>query len=153
MPPHAYILLGAVLLIIFKDNQFLVGQAVRLLQTPGPNDLFLEWSRRWPDAPFIRCLTWLNSEILLVNNLEACRDVLQTNAYSFVKPSFFEILVGEIIGIGILFSHGDQHRRLRRIIAGNRTFQLTRVTSDIDCISSSLSAKCSKTPARLPGSV
>ncbi|RSL74575.1 hypothetical protein CEP53_000185 [Fusarium sp. AF-6] len=81
-----------------RNNQFLVGQALRLLRTPGPNDLFLEWMRRWPEAPFIRCLSWLNSEMLLVNNLEACREVLQTNAYSFVKPAFFHTLVGEFLG-------------------------------------------------------
>jgi cytochrome P450 len=58
--------------------------------------------------------------MLLVNNLEACREVLQTNAYSFVKPAFFHTLVGEFLGIGILFSVGDEHKRLRRIIAGNK---------------------------------
>lgn len=101
-----------------KNNQFLVGQALRLLRTPGPNDLFLQWMRRWPEAPFIRCLSWLNSEMLLVNNLEACREVLQTNAYSFVKPAFFHTLVGEFLGVGLLFSVGDGHKRLRRIVAG-----------------------------------
>ncbi|KAM0431423.1 hypothetical protein ACHAPT_005400 [Fusarium lateritium] len=74
--------------------------------------------RRWPEAPFIRCLSWLNSEMLLVNNLEACREVLQTNAYSFVKPAFFHTLVGEFLGVGLLFSVGDEHKRLRRIVAG-----------------------------------
>lgn len=53
-----------------------------------------------------------------MNSLEAAREVLQTKAYSFVKPSFFVKLVGEIVGIGILFSVGDQHRQLRRITAG-----------------------------------
>ncbi|RFU78446.1 cytochrome p450 [Trichoderma arundinaceum] len=101
-----------------KDNQFLVGQAIRLLKAPGPNDLYLEWVRKWPDAPFIRHLNWGNSEVLLVNNLEAAREVLQTHAYSFVKPSFFLKLVGEMMGIGILFSVGEQHKQMRRIMAG-----------------------------------
>ncbi|KAI8711432.1 hypothetical protein NCS52_01406600 [Fusarium sp. LHS14.1] len=101
-----------------QNNQFLVGQALRLLRTTGPNDLFLQWMRRWPEAPSIRCLSWLNSEMLLVNNLEACREVLQTNAYSFVKPAFFHTLVGEFLGVGLLFSVGDEHKRLRRIVAG-----------------------------------
>ncbi|KAK4068711.1 uncharacterized protein Triagg1_7071 [Trichoderma aggressivum f. europaeum] len=101
-----------------KDNQFLVGQGIRLLKAAGPNDLYLEWVRKWPDAPFIRHLSFGNSEVLLVNSLEAAREVLQTHAYAFVKPSFFVKLVGEIVGIGILFSVGDQHRQLRRITAG-----------------------------------
>ncbi|KAF4971288.1 hypothetical protein FSARC_1858 [Fusarium sarcochroum] len=101
-----------------KNDQFLVGQALRILRAPGPNDLYLQWMRRWPNAPFIRCVSWLNSEVLLVNNLEACREVLQTNASSFVKPAFFYTLVGEMLGKGLLFSVGDEHKRLRRIVAG-----------------------------------
>ncbi|EHK25541.1 uncharacterized protein TRIVIDRAFT_31830 [Trichoderma virens Gv29-8] len=101
-----------------KDNQFLVGQGIRLLKAAGPNDLYLDWVRKWPDAPFIRHLTFGNSEVLLVNSLEAAREVLQTHAYSFVKPSFFVKLVGEILGTGILFSVGEQHKQLRRIMAG-----------------------------------
>ncbi|KAL7926178.1 cytochrome P450 [Trichoderma austrokoningii] len=101
-----------------KDNQFLVGQGIRLLKAAGPNDLYLEWMRKWPDAPFIRHLSWGNSEVLLVNNLEAAREVLQVYAYSFVKPNFAKKLVGEMMGTGLLFGVGEQHRRLRRITAG-----------------------------------
>ncbi|EHK39647.1 cytochrome P450 [Trichoderma atroviride IMI 206040] len=101
-----------------KDNQFLVGQAIRLLKAAGPNDLFLEWVRKWPNAPFIRYLSFGNSEVLLVNSLEAAREVLQVYAYSFVKPSFQEKLVGEMMGTGLLFGVGEPHRRLRRITAG-----------------------------------
>ncbi|PTB68637.1 cytochrome P450 [Trichoderma citrinoviride] len=101
-----------------KDNQFLVGQAIRLLRTAGPNDLYLEWVRQWPDAPFIRYLSFGNAEVLLVNSLEAAREVLQTHGNSFVKPAFFEKLVGEMMGTGVLFSVGEQHKKLRRIMAG-----------------------------------
>ncbi|KAK1247392.1 hypothetical protein MKX07_002301 [Trichoderma sp. CBMAI-0711] len=101
-----------------KDNQFLVGQAIRLLKTAGPNDLYLDWVRKWPDAPFIRYLSFGNSEVLLVNSLEAAREVLQTHGSSFVKPAFFEKLVGEMMGTGVLFSVGEQHKQLRRIMAG-----------------------------------
>ncbi|KPA39138.1 aat family amino acid transporter [Fusarium langsethiae] len=100
-----------------KDHQAFVGHALRILRGAGPNNLYLQWMRRWPDAPFIRCLSWLNEEILLVNSLEACREVLQTNAYSLAKPGFFHTLVGEFLGVGLLFSVGEQHKRLRRIIA------------------------------------
>ncbi|KAH7240808.1 cytochrome P450 [Fusarium redolens] len=101
-----------------KNHQFLVGHALHIIRGSGPNDLYLQWTRRWPNAPFIRSLSWLNSEVLLVNNIEACREVLQTNAYRFAKPAFFHTLVGEFLGVGLLFSIGDQHKRLRRIIAG-----------------------------------
>ncbi|KAI1024672.1 hypothetical protein LB503_007152 [Fusarium chuoi] len=108
-----------------KNHQFLVGHALRILRGSGPNELYLQWMRRWPNAPFIRCLSWLNSEVLLVNSIEACREVLQTNAYRFAKPAFFHTLVGEFLGVGLLFSVGDQHKRLRRITAG-KTCPLSR---------------------------
>ncbi|KAF5706891.1 cytochrome P450 monooxygenase [Fusarium globosum] len=108
-----------------KNRQILVGHALRILRGSGPNELYLQWMRRWPNAPFIRCLSWLNSEVLLVNNIEACREVLQTNAYRFAKPAFFHTLVGEFLGVGLLFSVGDQHKRLRRITAG-KTCPLSR---------------------------
>ncbi|KAF4445838.1 hypothetical protein F53441_10483 [Fusarium austroafricanum] len=34
------------------------------------------------------------------------------------KPAFFHTLVGEFLGVGLLFSVGDQHKRLRRIVSG-----------------------------------
>jgi hypothetical protein len=65
-----------------------------------------------------------------VNSLEACREVLQTNAYSLAKPGFFHTLVGEFLGVGLLFSVGEQHKRLRRIIAGKSG--IVRVTPCAD---------------------
>lgn len=91
-----------------------------MLKAAGPNELYIKWARQWPDAPFIRHLNWGNSEVLLVNNLEAAREVLQTHAYSFVKPGFFVKLVGEMMGTGVLFSVGEQHKQVRRIIAGKQ---------------------------------
>jgi hypothetical protein len=86
--------------------------------TAGPNDLYVKWMRTWPDAPFIRHLSFGNSEVLLVNNLKAHKEVMQTKAYSFVKPAFFEKLMGEFLGRGVLLSVGDEHRLQRRFLAG-----------------------------------
>lgn len=57
-----------------------------------------------------------------MNSLEAAREVLQTHGSSFVKPAFFEKLVGEMMGTGVLFSVGEQHKQLRRIMAGEFVF-------------------------------
>jgi hypothetical protein len=86
--------------------------------TQGPNDLYLKWMRTWPNEPFIRHLSFGNSEVLLVNSLKAHKEVMQTKAYSFVKPAFFEKLMGEFLGRGVLFSVGDEHRLQRRFLAG-----------------------------------
>jgi hypothetical protein len=58
--------------------------------------------------------------VLLVNSLEAHREVMQTKAYSFVKPKFFERLLGEFAGRGVLFSVGVEHRPQRPFLAGKR---------------------------------
>jgi hypothetical protein len=65
-----------------------------------------------------------------VNSLEACRDVLQTNIDSFGKPAFFHTLAGEFLGVGLLFSVGDQHKRLRRIITGQSGLFPVRAYAD-----------------------
>lgn len=108
--------------MLHKDDQFIFGQGLRILRADGPTDLYVKWAQQWPDEPFIRCTSWFNSEILLVNSLDACRQVLLTSAYSFVKPDFFRILVSEFVGEGLLFGLGDQHKRLRRIIAGKSNY-------------------------------
>jgi cytochrome P450 len=56
--------------------------------------------------------------VLLVNSLEAHREVIQTKSYSFNKPKFFEKLVGEFAGKGVLFSEGAEHKLQRRFLAG-----------------------------------
>lgn len=52
--------------------------------------------------PFIRYLTFANTELLLVNNLQANREVLQAKCYEFEKPEFFRGVVGELVGVGLL---------------------------------------------------
>lgn len=101
-----------------QDNHFFIGQTANLFRGNSPNDAYVSWMRRWPDAPFIRYLSFANSEVLLVNNLTAHKEVLQTQCYKFVKPNFFERLVGEVVGKGLLFSVGDEHKRQRKLLAG-----------------------------------
>lgn len=36
--------------------------------------------------PFVRYLTFVNTELLLVNNLQVHREVLQIKCYEFEKP-------------------------------------------------------------------
>jgi cytochrome P450 len=78
----------------------------------------LEWSRKWPDAPFIRYLSIAGREALVVNSLAAHKAVLQTHVYDFVKPPFFARLVGEIAGTGLLFAEGEYHRHQRKLLTG-----------------------------------
>ncbi|KAI0897731.1 cytochrome P450 [Annulohypoxylon nitens] len=101
-----------------KDHNLILGQEVKKFKAESPVDVQLEWMRRWPDAPFIRYISFAGNEVLLVNSLAAHKAVLQTHVYDFVKPPFFSRLVGEITGVGLLFAEGEFHKRERRLLAG-----------------------------------
>lgn len=52
----------------------------------------------------------------MVNSVQALKGVLQTKCYSFVKPGYYERVVAEIAGRGILFMEGDEHRKARKLL-------------------------------------
>ncbi|OTA91948.1 hypothetical protein M434DRAFT_396775 [Hypoxylon sp. CO27-5] len=101
-----------------KDHSLILGQEVKKFKAESPVSVQLEWMRKWPDAPFIRYVSFAGKEVLLVNSLAAHKAVLQTYVYDFVKPPFFARLVGEITGVGLLFAEGEHHKRERRLLAG-----------------------------------
>lgn len=76
----------------------------------------MRWSSTWPDSPFIRYRVLANKEILLINTVEAHRQILQTKCYDFVKPKFLTRLLGEIVGTGLLFAEGHEHKKQRKMI-------------------------------------
>jgi cytochrome P450 len=83
-----------------------------------PSEIEKSWMRANPDIPFIRYLSFLNTEFLMVNNLRAHKEVLQTHCYSFIKPGYYERVVAEIAGRGILFMEGEEHRKQRKLLVG-----------------------------------
>ena len=96
----------------------LFGQSLKLFLTNnGPNQTLLDWSRKWPKSDFIRYLSIGNSEVLLINSLQAHKEIMSTHVYSLVKPAFFRRLVGEITGVGLLFADGEEHKKQRRLLA------------------------------------
>ncbi|KAF3061335.1 Cytochrome P450 4F5 [Daldinia childiae] len=101
-----------------KDHNLVLGQEIKKFGADSPASVQLQWMRKWPDTPFIRYISFAGKEVLLVNSLAAHKAVLQTHVYDFVKPPFFARLVGEITGVGLLFSEGEAHKRERRLLAG-----------------------------------
>ncbi|KAH7068616.1 cytochrome P450 [Paraphoma chrysanthemicola] len=98
-----------------KGGTFLFGQTINQAQAL-PSQLETSWMKEHPEAPFIRYLWIFNREVLMVNNIRAQKDVLQTKCYSFKKPGYWERVVGEISGRGILFTEGLEHRKQRRLL-------------------------------------
>lgn len=101
-----------------KDHHPLIGQTLNQFRANGPYELYLSWSRKWPDAPFIRYISFGNTETLLVNSLRAHQEVLSKKCYSFVKPPFFARIVGEVTGMGLVFAEGEDHKRQRKMLNG-----------------------------------
>jgi hypothetical protein len=74
--------------------------------------------QQFPDAPVIRYLHVGNTEWVMVNSLQGCKEMLQTKCYAFEKPGWFRRVVGELAGIGLVNTEGDEHKRQRRLLTG-----------------------------------
>lgn len=78
--------------------------------------------KQYPEAPFIRYLSFFNNEVLICNNTAVCRDVLQTHCYSVPKSDFFRRLSRDLIGKGILGMIGPVHKAHRKMLAAPFSF-------------------------------
>ena len=63
-------------------------------------------------------MTFGNSEALLINSLAAHKEILQAKCYSFAKPAFFRRLIADTVGLGIVFSEGEEHMKQRKAFRG-----------------------------------
>lgn len=86
------------------------------MRASSPNELQISWGNNHPTTPFIRYLSLANQETLLINTPEAHNEVFQTHCYAFRKPDVLFRFIGEIIGRGLLFAEGAEHKRQRRIL-------------------------------------
>ncbi|KAI1406928.1 cytochrome P450 [Hypoxylon sp. FL1857] len=101
------------------NNHFLFGQAINFLKAETPTTLYVKWMREHPDAPFIRYLTWGNTEVLVPVNLNAHREVLQFQCYSLQKPTWFLRIVKEVAGHGLILMEGEEHKAHRKMLGGS----------------------------------
>jgi hypothetical protein len=101
-----------------RNHHTFIGQTLNQFRANGPYELYLSWSAQWPKAPFIRYMSFANTETLLVNSLRAHQEVLSTKCYSFVKPPFFARIVGEVTGMGLVFAEGEAHKKQRKMLNG-----------------------------------
>ncbi|KIW90897.1 uncharacterized protein Z519_08680 [Cladophialophora bantiana CBS 173.52] len=104
-----------------KGGNLVLGQLLNQVKAL-PSELEKKWMADAQDAPFIRYLSFLNTEVLMVNSARAHKAVLQTKCYSFVKPRYYERVVGEIAGHGILFTEGEEHKKQRKLLLAPFSF-------------------------------
>ncbi|OIW25416.1 cytochrome p450 monooxygenase [Coniochaeta ligniaria NRRL 30616] len=101
-----------------KDHHFFVGQTIHQFTSGHPEEPFRSWMRKWPEVPLIRYFGFANSDAVLINSLQGYKEVLHTKCYSFVRTTGFRRLIQDIIGIGLVFAEGENHRRQRRALGG-----------------------------------
>ncbi|KAK0726090.1 cytochrome p450 monooxygenase [Lasiosphaeris hirsuta] len=100
-----------------KNHHFLIGHTLNQFRSGHPNEPFVSWMRRWPKTPLIRYFDVGNADAVLVTSLEAHKEILHAKVYSFQKPPFFVRLIADIVGFGIGFAEGDEHKKQRRALA------------------------------------
>lgn len=101
-----------------QDHHFFLGQTIHQFTSGHPEEPFRSWMRRWPEVPMIRYFGFANSDAILVNSLQGYKEVLHTKCYSFIRTTAFRRLIQDIIGVGLVFAEGEEHRRQRRALGG-----------------------------------
>lgn len=109
-----------------KNNNPLFGQGLNLIRAETPSSLYVEWMKEHPDAPFIRYLGFLNTEVLVPNSLAAHKNVLYDNCYKFAKPQWFLRIVKEVAGHGLILMEGAEHRAHRRMLTNSFSLKSIR---------------------------
>lgn len=68
------------------------------------------WMATVPNHGLIYYTSWMNAPRLFVTAPETLRELLNQRSYEFEKPGFMIRGMGRILGIGVLFAEGDEHR-------------------------------------------
>lgn len=101
-----------------KDNHWFLGQVLNQINADTPMSFAVGLSRQNPDAPLIRYLTLANTEIILVNSLEAHRQVLQTQNDVFERPNAVMRMIKRFSGDGLASFEGEAYRAHRKVLSG-----------------------------------
>jgi len=63
-----------------------------------------------PNSGLIRYEMALNVERVLVTSPKGLAEVMTQKSYDFIKPPQIARSIGRILGIGVLFAEGDEHK-------------------------------------------
>ncbi|KAH7017958.1 cytochrome P450 [Microdochium trichocladiopsis] len=102
----------------------------RFLSEPGYRRL-VSWTNDVPNDGLIRYYGLLNAERVLVTNPQGCKDVLQTQAYNYIKLPWALEVMGQIAPQGILVSPPKKHRMDKKIMQPAFKFKYVKDLSPI----------------------
>lgn len=103
-------------------NSFFMGQWSRIVKEPTGTPM-IQWMNEIPNDGIIRYLGGFNRERLLLTSPKTLSEAMVTKSYDFVKPSQIAASIGRILGIGILFAEGDEHKRQRKNLTPAFTYR------------------------------
>ncbi|KAM0747058.1 putative cytochrome P450, partial [Meredithblackwellia eburnea MCA 4105] len=81
-----------------------------------PGAAHKEWSRKYGEGGVVRYQAMFGEHRLFFTDPVALNHVLLTHAYEYPKPNEVRGNLSRILGKGILFAEGDDHRRQKRIL-------------------------------------
>ncbi|KAL8777119.1 MAG: hypothetical protein Q9213_008000 [Squamulea squamosa] len=96
-----------------SGGSFFMGNFFRIIREPIGQPL-RRWNNEVPHQGMIRYLDFFNRERLLVLGSRALTEVLIQKPYDFTKPPQFARGIGNILGVGLFFAEGDEHKRQRK---------------------------------------
>lgn len=70
----------------------------------------LEWMDDISNSGFIRYLSFLNTEFLLVTSPKALNTICNQQVYNFVKTPLIRALINKAAGTGVFYAEGEQHK-------------------------------------------
>lgn len=93
-------------------GKFFTGHTRRVMKETSGMPM-RDWTENVPNDGLIRYSMWFQERLLLTNP-KTIGEVLVTKNYEFIKPHFFRVGLGRILGVGILFAEGDEHKKQRK---------------------------------------
>ncbi|KAK9459934.1 cytochrome P450 [Lipomyces oligophaga] len=76
----------------------------------------LEMADAYPDADFTRFWGPLGADYLIAQSFEANQAIMQAEVYNFMKPTTVSRAFKAVIGNGLFFSEGQEHKFQRRLL-------------------------------------
>lgn len=98
-----------------QGGSFFTGQSSNLRQNAnGHAEPYRAWSEQVQNDGIIRYLDLFNSETIIPISPKALAEVLVQRPYEFIKPPALVAGLGRILGLGVIFAEGEEHKKQRK---------------------------------------
>lgn len=94
-------------------NSFFMGQWSTIVKEPSGVPM-RRWANEIPNNGLLYYRHMFNRDRVLVVSPKALSEVMVTKSYDFIKPDFVRAGIGRILGNGILFAEGEEHKIQRK---------------------------------------